>query len=97
LAYRIQRSATPGTVVFALSGEMDAEHATELRECLANEPDGHVVLDLKDVTLVDRAAVRFLAGVEGREIRIVNCPEYVRSWIAAEKALREPDEKESRS
>ena len=85
MTYRIHRSATPDTVVFALSGDMDIEHATRLREFLANESNGRVTLDLKDVTLVDRAAVRFLAGAEGAGIRIVNCPEYVRSWIAAER------------
>jgi anti-anti-sigma regulatory factor len=64
---------------------MDIEHATRLQEFLANEANGHVTLDLKDVTLVDRAAVHFLAGAEAAGIRIVNCPEYVRSWIAAER------------
>jgi hypothetical protein len=44
-----------------------------------------VVLDLKDVTLVDRAAVGFLARVEVAGAEIVNCPEYVRSWIEAEQ------------
>jgi len=33
------------------------------------------VLDLKDVTLVDRAAVRFLAAAEAAGTRILNCPE----------------------
>ena len=30
------------------------------------------------------AAVRFLAGVEAAGTEIVNCPEYLRIWIAAE-------------
>jgi hypothetical protein len=34
------------------------------------------------VTLVDREAVRFLASVEAGGVRIVNCPKYVRTWIA---------------
>jgi hypothetical protein len=46
------------------------------------------VLDLKEVTLVGQAAVRFLARVEAEGIRIVNCPGYVRSWIAAERDSR---------
>jgi len=56
-----------------------------LQELLATTAAGRVVLDLKDIiTLVDRAAVRFLARVEMAGTEIVNCPEYVRSWIAAE-------------
>ena len=56
-----------------------------MQELLATTAAGRVVLDLKDIiTLVDRAAVRFLARVEMAGTQIVNCPEYVRSWIAAE-------------
>jgi len=56
-----------------------------LQELLATTAAGRLVLDLKDIiTLVDRAAVRFLARVEMAGTEIVNCPEYVRSWIAAE-------------
>ena len=71
---------------------MDIEHATRLQEFLANEADGRVTLDLKDVSLVDRAAVRFLAEAEAAGIHIVNCPEYVRSWIAAERDWQQKDE-----
>jgi len=97
LTYRIHRAATPDTVVFALSGDMDIEHATRLQEFLANEADGRVTLDLTDVSLVDRAAVRFLAEAEAAGIYIVNCPEYVRSWIVAERDWQqnyEQDEQE---
>lgn len=91
MTYRIQRSATPEAVTLALSGEIDSDQVAGLREFLANEPNGRVVLDLKDVTLVSRAAVGFLADIEAAGIRIVNCPEYVRSWIAAERPLQAPD------
>src|SRR2546427_12607082 len=61
------------------------EHACALQELLATTAAGRLVLDLKDIiTLVDRAAVRFLARVEMAGTEIVNCPEYVGSWIAAE-------------
>ena len=86
MTFRIYRSSTPDAVVFALSGDMDLEHVARLQEALADETDSRVILDLKDVTLVDRAAVQFLADVESAGVRIVDCPGYVRSWIAAERA-----------
>ena len=49
-----------------------------------------ILLDLKDVTLVGREAVQFLARVEAAGVRVVNCPDYVRSWIAAENRGRQP-------
>jgi anti-anti-sigma regulatory factor len=56
---------------------MDIDHSNRLQELLVTEEHGRVVLDLKDVTLVDRAAVDFLARVETAGVRIVNCPDYV--------------------
>ena len=85
LTYRIHRSVTSDAVVFALSGDVDIEHTTGLQELLANETNGRIILDLNDVTLVDRAAVRFLRSAESAGMRIINCPGYVRSWIAAER------------
>jgi len=65
---------------------MDLEHVARLQESLADETDSRVIFDLKDVTLVDRAAVQFLADMETAGVRLVDCPGYVRSWIAAERA-----------
>jgi len=95
VTYRIHRSVTPRTIVFALSGEVDTEHADRLEELLANEANNRVVLDLGDVTLVHRAAIEFLARIENGGVEIVNCPEYVRRWITAEKALRDTDDQEA--
>jgi anti-anti-sigma regulatory factor len=86
--YRIHHSVQPGANVFVLSGVRDTEHATRLQELLSTIPAGCIVLDLKDVTLVDRAAVQFLARVEMAGTELVNCPEYVRSWVAAESESR---------
>ena len=85
MTLRISRESTLDAIVFALSGDMDQEHAARLQELLADEADGRVTLDLQNVTLVDRAAMKFLAEAEIAGIRIVNCPGYVRSWIVAEK------------
>lgn len=84
MTFRIHRSKQPEAIVFALSGVLDADLAARLEPLLASETDGSIVLDLKDVTLVDRIAVRLLAAVEATGTKIVNCPEYVRIWIAAE-------------
>ena len=88
MTYRIHHSVQPDANVFVLSGLLDTEHAARLQELLATAAAGRIVLDLKDITLVDRAAVRFLARVESTGTEIVNCPEYVRSWITAENESR---------
>ncbi|HWZ60137.1 MAG TPA: STAS domain-containing protein [Gemmatimonadaceae bacterium] len=85
MTFRIHRSSTPDAVVLALSGDIDREHAARLQQFLSSDPGRRLILDLQNVTLVDRAAVEFLVGAEATGIRLVNCPEYVRTWIAAER------------
>jgi anti-anti-sigma regulatory factor len=77
-----------GANVFLLSGVLNTEHVARLEDLFAAAPTGRIVLDLKDITLVDRAAVRLLARLESAGTEIVNCPQYVRSWITAENESR---------
>ena len=81
---RIQRSGN-GEVVFTLSGRIDKENVAELEALIGAEVKGqHMVLDLKDVTLVGQDGITFLAECEAADIALVNCPPYVREWITRE-------------
>jgi hypothetical protein len=81
---KIQRYGN-GEVVFTLSGRLGADNVSALSSLLAEEPAGRpLVLDLKDVILVDREIVRFLQAREGAGITLRNCPPYIREWIARE-------------
>jgi len=83
---RIQRSMD-GEVVLTLSGRLHAENLGELKTQLQSEAEGRrVMLDLKDLTLVDRDAVKFLESCEADSIKLKNCPAYIREWIARERA-----------
>jgi hypothetical protein len=56
---RIERSSN-GNVIFTLSGRIETEGVDELQRLFGLETvDLHIVLDLRDVTLVDRDAVKF--------------------------------------
>ena len=58
---------------------------------LALEKAGqHVELDLKDVTLVNQDAVKFLAGCEADSIKLENCPAYIRVRIERVKVEQVP-------
>ncbi len=85
MTYRLHRLVDRQAVVFVLSGELDADHCARLVELVAAEQPGRVRLDLKDVTMVDRAGVQCLARVEAAGVALVNCPDYVWRWIAAER------------
>ena len=83
MTFRIQVSMRPEAIIFALSGELDNEHMEILNELFEGEKRS-ILLDLGDVTLVGRKAVEFLARLEAAGVGIINCPEYVRTWIDAE-------------
>jgi len=82
---KIQRISN-SHVVFTLSGRMDAENVAELKELIESEVRGRrIVLELSDLTLVDRDAVKFLERCETDSIKLENCPAYIREWIERER------------
>jgi hypothetical protein len=82
---RIERSAN-GQVVFTLSGRMQTEDIEQFRQLLVVETPGQQLLfNLRDVTLVNRDVVAFLADCEANGIKLENCPLHIRNWIDQEK------------
>jgi len=84
---KIQRTAN-GDVVFAVSGQLEAERLCELSTLLAQESSKRAVaLELKDLVLVDRDAVGFLRACAEKGIELRNCPQYIRIWMASDGDL----------
>ena len=83
---KIERSAGNGDVVFMVSGRLESDSVGQLSALVAAENKGRaLVLDLKDLLLVDREVVRFLRTCEGQGILLRNCPPYVRAWMACQE------------
>ena len=86
MTLRIQKADERGWVVFTLTGRIQADLISELQDLLRSEVSDHrVVLDLKDVRLVDRDVVRFLAQTERDGARLRNCSSFIREWISQER------------
>ena len=81
---RIERSVRGPLVVFAVSGRVGVKNLAELERIVESEAAQRKVLNLKDLTLVDRHAVGFLARCEAEGTPLENCPIYVRQWIVRE-------------
>jgi len=61
---------------------MDSNTIADLERLIDSEAKGRgVLLNLKDLTLVDEDGVNFLAGRESNGVKLENCPPYVREWI----------------
>jgi predicted metal-binding protein len=63
---------------------MEAEQVPELKKLFCRDCR-NIILDLQDVRLADRDAVRFLNGCEADGMKLENCPAYVREWMDREK------------
>ena len=72
--------------MFILSGRIESyaiDELTRLFEPYADRRD--IVLDLKDVSLVGRDAMAFLARSETDGVKLENCTPYLREWMEREK------------
>ena len=63
---------------------MNAEEVAELK-ALFDADYRTILLDLQDVRLADRDAVKFLRDCEADGMKLENCPEYVRKWMEREE------------
>ena len=83
---RIRRVAAQ-EVVFALSGWIEEKDVSELQRIFSLESAGRdIVINLSDVTLVDREAMSFLARCELDGIKFEDCPAYIRRGLKMKRA-----------
>jgi anti-anti-sigma regulatory factor len=74
------------SVTILLNGIFREDSLAELEEsiCRAREARQRVFIDLSEVTLVDRKAVQYFANQPVEEVKLINCPVYLRRWISPE-------------
>jgi anti-anti-sigma regulatory factor len=86
---KILRSTKDESVTLTLIGRIEGESLEELKRLMwAEASRRNLVLEMKDVTLVDQSVIRYLARREADSITLENCPAYIRDWIAAEKGRK---------
>jgi hypothetical protein len=72
-------------VALCISGRITKQDVDTLRNVIEDEASA-VAIDLKNVDLVDREAVKFLAQRELNGTVLRNCPPYIREWVTRERA-----------
>jgi hypothetical protein len=80
---RIDRLSHDQGVLLRISGRITGDDLGVLRTALA--ASRVLTIELTEVGLVDRDAVRFLAVLEAQGIELRHCPAYVREWITRER------------
>ena len=74
---------TERAVTLLLNGKFCEDAIPELEQSIseARGAQQRIVIDLSEVTLVDRKAVQYFSDQTGSDIKLVNCPIYLRRWI----------------
>jgi anti-anti-sigma regulatory factor len=84
LKLKIERDSRKGQTTIFLIGRFDSDHLEELkRQISISNPQ--IVLDLREVTIVDVEVVRFLVVCKARGAKIVHCSRYIREWMVRER------------
>ena len=90
-----RRVVGQGRAMLCISGRITEEDLDTLLTLLQREKGG-VIIDLKDVLLVDREAIKLLAAGESNGVELRNCPAYIREWVRRETADRNTSEKRTK-
>ncbi len=85
MTYKIkaEQHAAEHSVTLLLDGKFSEDALPALRQSVsaARQAKQTVYLDLSEVTLVDRKAVQYFSEQAERDVKLVNCPIYLRRWI----------------
>jgi hypothetical protein len=85
MTFRIETVARCGSTIFVLSGRIETQAIAELRKLFELQTDCRdIVLDLKDVSVVNRGVMRFFASCEADGMTLENCTPYIREWMERE-------------
>jgi anti-anti-sigma regulatory factor len=84
---RIEKDSRGGKITIRLIGHFQSEHIGELKKQLQDNYRfrPQLVLDLKEVTIVDVDVVRLLGACELEGMKILHCSPYIREWIVRER------------
>ncbi len=75
------------TVTIRVSGRLSKDHLSYLDQLVASAIECGLwpLLDVVGLKEVDRVALAYLIGGEGREFGVVGCTDFVREWMQIER------------
>jgi hypothetical protein len=85
MTFRIETAARGSSTVFIVSGRLETPVIAELSRLFELQTERDIVLDLKDVGVIDREVMGFFLRCEANGVKLENCPSYLREWMEREK------------
>ena len=89
MTLKIESAFDGKTATLRLCGRIEGGHLDAIQAEIRRYTP-RLVFDLGEATLVDREVVCFLAALEVEGVELVECPRYIREWIARERCQELP-------
>jgi len=86
MSFKIETIRSRHRKTLKISGRLQCENLTELQKQIDTDPT-QTVLDVSEVTLVDREVVRFLNACQDQGVEVANPCLYIREWMNRERNL----------
>jgi hypothetical protein len=99
MTLKIESAFDGKTATLRLSGRIEGDHIAAIQDEVKRYHP-RLAFNLGEATLVDREIVCFLAAQEEEGVELVECPRYIREWIARERSQEcsfNPTRKENQS
>jgi anti-anti-sigma regulatory factor len=80
------QTSAAGVATLALAGRVESDALPAIAGFIrrSREAGSQIVLDMSDVTLLDRTAAQFFARQRQHGVELINCPSYIEPWISRE-------------
>jgi len=85
MTLKIESAFDGKTATLRLCGRIEGDHLDAIQAEIRRYTP-RLVFNLGEATLVDREVVLFLSSLEVEGVELVDCPRYIREWIARERS-----------
>lgn len=85
MTLKIESAFDGKTATLRLCGRIEGDHLDAIQAEIRRYTP-RLVFNLGEATLVDREVVLFLSSLEIEGVELVECPRYIREWIARERS-----------
>lgn len=80
---KIEKNVEANKTIVRLIGDFRSDHIEELRKQVELD-QVEIILDLKEITVVDVDVVRFFAACVAEGMQLAHCPRYIQRWLILE-------------
>jgi len=88
MTLRLEKGKVGHQTMLNLIGGLRSDDIETLRSEIEREGPGGLVLNLRELNIIDLSGVRYLLVCQSKGLELTECPPYVREWMKRESQGR---------